>query len=133
MAGRDHDEGRMNAQEIVAANVAARGYRDGWTAEQFVARQLCKMTEELGEALWYIHGIDRLDFAADLPDVGEAARIAFDDKEAWNKARIAKPDALRAELADMLVVLFAAAAALDFDVVQAAIDKSSADVARGVR
>ena len=123
----------MNAQEIVAANVAARGYRDGWTAEQFVARQLCKMMEELGEALWYIHGIDRLDFAADLPDVGEAARIAFDDKEAWNKARIAKPDALRAELADMLVVLFAAAAALDFDVVQAAIDKSSADVARGVR
>lgn len=46
----------------------------------------------VGRAPRDIHGIDRLDFAADLPDVGEAARIAFDDKLAWNKARIAKPD-----------------------------------------
>ena len=126
----------MNAQEIVAANVAARGYRDGWTAEQFVARQLAKLTEELAEA-----AIDSLSpcpgklstFVGTLGAAGIWARRSFDLRAAWRDVEIKNPDALRAELADMLVVLFAAAAALDFDVVQAAIDKSSADVARDVR
>ena len=122
-----------DAQDTVAANVAARGYRDGWTQEEFVARQLAKMTEELAEAFWYTSGMERTDWAAGLPDVGEAARYAFDDKEAWSKARIAKPDALRAELTDMMVVLLAAADALGFYILPAAIEKSSADVARGVR
>lgn len=103
-----------------------------------MARQLCKMTEELGEAakesivglrlsrnvLWWL---DKLD------DAGRRARIAFDTQEDWSGAELVDSDILCSELADMLVVLFAAAAALDFDVVQAAIDKSSADVARGVR
>ena len=131
----------MNAQEIVAANVAARGYANGWTAEQFVARQLCKMTEELGEAsdqivstasvspisrnvLWWI---DK------LGDAERRARIAFDNPADWCNFKFSDPDALRSELADMQVVLFAAAEALGFDVVQAAIEKSSKDVERGVR
>lgn len=127
----------MNAQEIVAANVAARGYRDGWTAEQFVARQLAKLTEELGEAARLVTPASyehrNLDaWLEALQDAGIAARFAFDDKSAWTGlihiSRLAP-----AELADMLVVLFAAAEALDFDIVQAAIDKSSTDVARGVR
>ena len=128
----------MNAQEMIAANVAARGYRDGWTAEQFVARQLCKLTEELNEAakesivglplsrnvLWWL---DKLD------DAGRRARIAFDTQEDWSGAELVDSDILRSELADMQVVLFAAAAALDFDIVQTAIDKSAVDVPRGVR
>lgn len=123
----------MNAQEIVAANVAARGYRDGWTAEQFVARQLCKLTEELSEALacmsdpgWHHYWTD------DAHMAGRLAREDFDRKVLWDTVEI-DADTLRAELADMQVVLFAAAAALEFDVVQSAIDKSGADVARGVR
>lgn len=125
----------MNAQEIVSANVAARGYRDGWTAEQFVARQLCKMTEELDEAVKHLRKNDRqvFSFAWELAVAGPMARRKFDDREAWDTVTLHDPDALRSELADMQVVLFAAASALEFDVVQAAIDKSSQDVARGVR
>ena len=127
----------MNAQTIVAANVAARGYMAGWTREQFVARQLCKMTEELAEAARQItpstYEHRRLgDWLEALQDAGIAARLAFDERSEWTGlihiSRLAP-----SELADMQVVLFAAAQALDFDIVQAAIDKSSQDVARGVR
>jgi NTP pyrophosphatase (non-canonical NTP hydrolase) len=126
----------MNAQEIVAANVAARGYRDGWTAEQFVARQLAKLTEELGEALDQIGGIDKwadMNWLTAGYDAGLAARQLFDDKRGWGGVYLDNADALRAELADMQVVLFAAAQTLEFDIAQAAIDKSGADVERGVR
>lgn len=127
----------MNAQEIVAANVAARGYRDGWTVDEFVVRQLCKLTEELGEAIRCmtpesaVYGrVD--DWISLIQDAGRCAREVFDDYEGWRYLfHLSKYTP--GELADMQVVLFAAAAALDFDVVQAAIDKSSADVARGVR
>jgi hypothetical protein len=123
----------MNAQEIVAANVAARGYRDGWTAEQFVARQLCKLTEELAEGACNALLDPLSPWLSSLSDAGVLARKAFDRPHLWVSSTIFDFDALRSELADMQVVLFAAAAALDFDVVQAAIDKSGADVARGVR
>lgn len=128
----------MNAQEIVAANVAARGYRDGWTVDQFVARQLAKMTEELDEAARQVVSFEPqvrniLRWLDELGDAGRRARIAFDDQDKWQDVTIFDPFAIRSELADMLVVLFAAAHALDFDVIQAAIDKSGADVARGVR
>ena len=68
----------------------------------------------------------------DVFTAGRCAREDFDRKVLWDTVAINEVP-LRSELADMLVVLFTAAQALDFDVVQAAIDKSSADVARGVR
>ena len=129
----------MNAQEIVAANVAARGYRDGWTVDQFVARQLAKLQEELGEAIEHTDCNDELHnrlfilLSNNATMAGERGKAAFDDKRCWDGVMIRGLDALRAELADMQVVLFAAAQALDFDIVQAAVDKSSQDVARGVR
>lgn len=123
----------MNAQEIVAANVAARGYMAGWTREQFIARQLAKMQEELGEAVQHVAGVKTIIFVPILGAAGDLARTVFNDKSDWRDVMLIDPDALRAELADMLVVLFAAAQALEFDVVQAAIDKSAVDVARGVR
>jgi len=120
----------------VAANVAARGYRDGWDFEQFVARQLAKLTEELGESLDQIGGLewwDDLQWLTPGSDAGLKARRVFDDKAAWESVYLKDLDKLRAELADMQVVIFAAAEALGLDVVQAAIDKSAADVVRGVR
>lgn len=36
-------------QALVAKAVADRGYRQGWTDEQFAARQICKAAEKLGE------------------------------------------------------------------------------------
>lgn len=123
----------MNAQEIVAANVAARGYMAGWTTEQFVARQLAKLTEELSEALACMHDPGwHHEWTYDAHMAGRLAREDFDRKVLWDTVTV-DAYALRSELADMQVVLFAAAAALEFDITQAAIDKSSADVPRGVR
>lgn len=125
-------------QSIVTANVAARGYRDGWTTEQFVARQLCKLTEELDEAAHQVVSFEPqvrsiLWWLDELNDSGQRARIAFDDQDKWENVTIFDPFALRSELADMMVVICAAADALESDVIQAAIDKSAVDVARGVR
>ena len=126
----------MNAQEIIAANVAARGYRDGWTTAEFVVRQFCKLTEELDEAVGNV-GLPRsfsgVEWRVKLKEAGANARDAFDERGSWIGVYLGNYSAIQAELADMLVVLFAAAQALDFDVVQAAIDKSAQDVARGVR
>lgn len=71
-----------SAQERVAASVAARGYRDGWTAEQFAARQVCKLTEELAElALSFnVGGEPRIDrgWYYDLLDAGGQAKWIFE-------------------------------------------------------
>ena len=123
----------MNAQTMAAANVAARGYRDGWTAEQFVARQLCKLTEELAEGAFNALLDPYSEWLSALRDAGLLARKAFDRRGIWDGASIGDADALRAELTDMMVVLLAAADALGFYILPAAIEKSSQDVARGVR
>jgi len=124
----------VNAQEIVAANVAARGYRDGWTVEQFVARQLAKLTEELAEATACVSDPGWRHLWRDmLFEAGAYVREDFDRPMLWDTITVRDPGTLRAELADMQVVIFAAAEALGLDVVQAAIDKSAADVVRGVR
>lgn len=127
----------MNAQEIVAANVAARGYKNGWTDEQFAARQLAKAVEELAEAANHVIGPAHFHathyWLNDLKDAGIAARIQFDQPLHWRDIGIDDIAKLRRELADVQVVLLAAAQALDFDIIQAAIHKSGADVERGVR
>jgi len=136
----------MTIQEQVAEAVAARGYREGWTAEQFAARQVAKLAEELGElqCVFFLSGKrnwggDSLEHAID--DVGAFASERFNDRHDWNDARPV-PGALataRAELADIQVVVFALASALSeidgepFDVMQAALDKATADVERGRR
>ena len=124
------------AQDTVAANVAARGYRDGWTTAEFVARQFVKMTEELDEAVGNI-GLPRsysgVEWRVKLKEAGANAREAFDDKGSWVGVYLGNYSAIQAELTDMMVVLLAAADALGFYILPAAIEKSSADVARGVR
>ena len=120
----------MNAQEIVAANVAARGYRDGWALGQLAARQIAKLCEELAELAGAIDAempwIDYLEYA------GRAARLAFDDSSAWDDVILIR-DTAENELPDVAVPLFVLSDLLGVDAGQAAIDKSSADVARGVR
>ena len=126
----------MNAQQIVAANVAARGYRDGWTTDQFVARQVYKLTEELDEIAGNIYPpflYQAVEWRNDLHRAGMNARKTFDSKHGWDIAGLGSRDTICSELADLVVVLLTAAEALEFDVIQAAIDKSAADVARGVR
>ena len=120
----------MNAQEIVAANVAARGYLNGWLIGIAAARQIAKATEELAELARAINvdmpWIDALDHA------GRQARYAFDNAAAWDTVTLNR-DVAEAELPDVIIPLLVIAELLHVDAGQAAIDKSSADLARGVR
>lgn len=120
----------MNAQEIVAGNVAARGYLNGWTAEQLAARQIAKLTEELAELAGAIDA--DMPWIAFLEHAGRRARLAFDDASAWDDVTLVH-NVAEDELPDVVVPLLVLANLLDMDAGQAAIDKSAADVARGVR
>jgi len=138
------------AQDKVYTAVAERGYREGWSAEQFLARQLCKMVEEINEAQESVYHTDptydtriHLDRTKEdrLMWAARYAKVKFDNKEhpGWYGIGIEDPQALIDELADMQVVLFCAAAAAaeltgqPVDIVQLAVDKATADIARGVR
>lgn len=119
-------------QTAVAQAVAARGYRDGWTPEQFLARQFPKLIEELGEAseclTWdELHNV--------FQEIGEVCRLMFDDRESWEPMQptITDKKKLGDELADVLVVLFCMADIAGVDVIQAAVNKAVSDVSRGVR
>ena len=132
----------MTEQRAIYDAVAQRGYRYGWTAEQFAARQVCKLSEELCE----------LNAGFCLPEeywrtLAPGSRYVFaglfDDKAKW----LEEPEGLedcdiesaKDELADLQVVVMCLAEALGeicgepFDVVRAALDKATADVERGVR
>jgi len=130
-------------QQQVAENTAARGYRDGWTAEQFAARQVCKLVEELQELnlhIWSSHSLADAPYWESLLDrAGDNAKSHFDNEHAWHSICIDGVDEAKSELSDIQVVVFNLAAALaeitgePFDVVQAAVDKSAADIERGKR
>ena len=129
-------------QQQVAENTAARGYRDGWTAEQFAARQVCKLVEELAELstnIWTGSNLEVISYWEQLIcTAGEDARRHFDNVSRWDVSSVTAETA-KSELADIQVVVFNLAAALaeitgePFDVVQAAVDKSAADIERGKR
>jgi NTP pyrophosphatase (non-canonical NTP hydrolase) len=129
-------------QKAIAANVAARGYREGWADRQYIPRQVCKAVEELGEAVRHVsQRVDRKagrDLARpsfwqeDAGDAGDNAKDAFDSGD-WSRAKVLDPPKLAGELADVLVTLYCAADALGVDLNEIALEKSQADVGRGVR
>ncbi len=128
------------AQTEVAQHVKDRGYRDGWTLEQFILRNVAKLQEELAEVSQTVvaPGPWLLDEA--ILRAGETARLTFDNKKVWRSdIDVLDVEALRGELADCQVVLLNLASAVEelserhFDVVLEAVRKSKADVERGVR
>ena len=130
----------MGQREIYEA-VVARGYRKGWTAEQFAARQVAKLAEELGELLHHVHQERYTDspFEWSLKATADQAREAF-DASSWENAAIESPQDAMSELADIVVVACCLAEAIgeyDFDstgdLMEMALEKATADVARGVR
>ena len=141
LAWRYQAERYRNAQAQVADCITRRGYREGWTAEQFLARQLAKMMEELGEAASNCRLPDDYIGASawEIAIAAGSARADFDDKTLWQCSGAKDPDALESELADMQVVLFAMADALaqikgkPVDIVELAVDKARQDIGRGVR
>ena len=127
------DDAGVKPQEAVYTHVADRGYLNGYTTDQAIARQIAKLTEELGELAeaitpngknWYwLHA---------LRIAGHLARTAFDDHNRWDGVTIDYERA-RAEAADCQVPLFVLAEMMGLDVVEAAVDKSASDIVRGVR
>ena len=128
----------MSKQDDVYNAVWLRGYMDGWTDEQFLARQVVKLVEEVAESMAHLLTMPGY-FGAEVRNAGASARWLFDRNEAWEDVALRDVDGLANELADLQVVLFCAAKALGkmtgtrFDVVEAAVVKAQADVGRGVR
>lgn len=135
-------------QKRVVAAVVRRGYRDGWTPAQFLARQMLKLCEEFGEAYEIVdRAVIPIAFgiSALIWECGCRARKAFDlPQESWEYTPAGNDDpralaALRLELVDMQVVLCNAAEALseltgeEIDLMKEAAEKAEADVERGVR
>lgn len=134
-------------QSKVYEAVKKRGYRDGWTPEQYLARQIAKMVEELielkltisiqhpGDSLSNPEWYHRLNI-----NIQQYARCAFDNYGTgeWF-VDIHDLKQAKKEAADLQVVLFQIAEAIGeidgkpFDVVQAAVDKAQKDIERGVR
>ena len=130
-------------QEQVAENTAARGYRDGWTAEQFAARQVCKITDGLGNLtanIWSTSEYDNVAFWERLINIASVDALShLNDKTRWSSASVSVFNSTKRTLAYIQIAIFNLAAALaeitgePFDVVQAAVDKSAADIERGKR
>ena len=120
----------MNPQKTVANAVASRGYRDGYTAEQFVAKQFAKLNEEIGEAGCHVlkrgqraTGIDI--FFHELFKLSRIARRVFDDDAKWTEFDLDdRRDELADEVYDIQVVLFSLSDALGIDCVQGAVNKA---------
>ena len=130
----------FNYQAEIVANVDARGYRvkrDGirWTDAQYAARQVCKLGEEFGELTWWVTwNCIRPYWHGTAQTLRDECKIDFDETEQfWANVAINSPDQAAAEAADMLVVLYNLADALGVDLNALALEKSRADVERGVR
>jgi len=138
------------AQQAVAAAVAIRGYREGYTAHQFAARQVAKLAEELLEVAehmaWpaYPETNTNSNIKAMLGDIdtaGTMAKRVFNNPDSWADQPDSAVDPLPmiAELADLQVAIFCLAGALaeitgqPVDIVALARDKATADIDRGVR
>jgi len=132
----------QTAQQRVVTSVCNRGYLDGWTPAQLIARQICKLQEELSELSECVTPSPYLEgeaFHFHIQKTGVFARQLFDTREEWGYEPTADVDALKKEAADLQVVLFCLAASIEeltrqpFDIVAAAVEKATSDEARGVR
>lgn len=136
------------AQKLIAEATDRRGYRIGWRLDQFVARQIAKLQEELAEMAQHAsdnrdYGDEGTDLEFRIQQAGQKARQIFDTPLWWATSGFKDDErsleAIRREATDCMVVLFNIAAAVDemsehpFDIVEEAVAKAKADVKRGVR
>ena len=122
-------------QRGIVAAVADRGYLDGYTLDQRIARQLVKELEEVCEALQCVTAGDcHLEgLIAHARISGDIARAVFDVPSLFDGVTVDVPTLLD-ELPDLVVplaVLFDAVGVPDM--MDMASAKAWADVARGVR
>jgi hypothetical protein len=132
----------LTIQSEVYNFVVDRGYREGYSAEQFIARQVAKLQEELWELAQRV----------DLPiQVYRTIELAGKTSKEWfDKGKFSLDDTscavwgLQQELADIQVVVFCLAEELSkmqsaqggvkrVDITKLALDKARKDVQRGIR
>lgn len=136
-------------QDAVCNAVEKRGYREGFSDVQFLARNIAKLMEELGELSELV--LDNEDFLGyhteyqwHILQAAKVSRKYFDDKDYWRQAALVGNgintiEKIKSEAADCQVVLFNIAGAISrltgekYDIARAAAQKSVADVKRGVR
>lgn len=123
-------------QRGIVAFVADRGYLDGYSQEQRIARQLVKLLEETCEAMQavevspmsHLGGV-----AAQAFYLCQIARAVLDVPALFDGVTVDVP-ALIDELPDLVVPLAVIADAVGIpDMLAAGLDKAQADVVRGVR
>ena len=122
-------------QRGIVAAVADRGYLDGYTLDQRIARQLVKELEEVCEALQAIETSDPalLSLVNNAHAVGKYAREMFDIPSLFDGVTVDVPTLLD-ELPDLVVPLAVLHDAVGVpDMMDMASAKAWADVARGVR
>lgn len=125
------------AQRGIVAFVADRGYLEGYTFDQRIARQLVKMLEETCEALQAVTDNNPCGHLGTLIihayRVGRQARAVFDNPSLFDELTV-DASLLIDELPDMVVPLAVLADAVGVpDMLLAGMEKAQADVARGVR
>lgn len=126
----------MDEQISVGQAIEARGYRAGWTRQQFAARQVAKLAEELGKLAEHFILPKALPIQIEI--AGDGGKRAFDELGLWRLMGVDDVGQAKRELSDIMVVVLALADVLDeldppFDVVAEAVAKATADVERGVR
>lgn len=122
-------------QNGIVGFVAARGYLDGYTLDQRIARQLVKQLEETCEAISALAQTDDNAFSyliQEATQLGHLARSVFDIPSQFDGVTVDVPT-LIAELPDMVVPLAVLADAVGIDMMEAGLEKAQADVQRGVR
>lgn len=123
-------------QAAITANVTERGYGyAGGATDGYIAKQVLKSVEELCEAAQLLSAENlppRWIILAEM--LGDDARDAFDRFGTQpDTYTITDEEHLIAELADAVIPLLVAAETIGIDLLTVALDKSRADVARGVR
>ena len=132
--------GKVQPQEKIYNAVVARGYHEGLSEQEFAAKQVAKMQEELGELAQFVT-VNLADeepwWVIEISDIANKCRKIFDCCS-WRDVSFSAQHA-ELELADVAVVVLLLAGTISritgqpFDVVQAAVEKAEADVERGVR
>lgn len=138
----------MNFQKQISENIRARGYYEGYKPVPLMARHVAKLAEELGELgdEFYMGACGTLleDFESNLRHTKIYAKLVFDNSDWQSSSFLIDPNEketvskIKKELADCLVVIMSMAQIVsdnfgEFDVLQAALDKSERDIERGVR
>ncbi len=131
----------MQSRDEIVAAVKARGYFDGWTDEQLVARNVVKLVEEACEAAIEsgigadneYEGYKAYWFKRYAKEYARIAKRFFDGGDC-GKVKFKKyRNALISELHDVYVVLVVLESLLGVDIAAGALDKARGDVGRGVR